>query len=124
MILRHDVKARHRTRLGSEKTRLCAAFYLPKVPVMPRLGLLTLIIFALPTMALATCDFAAAKKEIDHVLDQDKEKSAAFRKQMAAGYDSLDVLGKMLPAPAREKVESCRFEAGEYLTKRGFPPAH
>ena len=80
-------------------------------------------VFTLHT-AQAACDFAAAKKEIDQVLDQDKEKSASFRKQMAAGYDSLDVLGKMLPADAREKVEQCRFEAGEYLTKRGFPPAH
>lgn len=82
----------------------------------------TLLLSAQVT-ALA-CDFTAAKKEIDNVLDIDKEKSAVFRKQMAAGYDSLDVLGKMLPADAREKVEQCRFEAGEYLTKRGFPPAH
>ena len=85
---------------------------------------LILCMLALPVAANAACDFAAAKKEIDQILDADKEKAAAFRKQMSAGYDSLDVLGKMLGPSAREAVESCRFEAAEYLTKRGFPPAH
>ena len=75
-------------------------------------------------IAAAACDFPIVKKQIDEVLDQDKQKSAEFRRLMTSGYDSLDVLNRLVPDPMRDKLDACRFEAGEYLTKRGFPPSH
>jgi hypothetical protein len=89
----------------------------------PRFLFLALAL-SLPAPVFAACDFPTVRKEIDNVLDQDKQKSAEFRKQMASGSDSLYVMEKMVAASMREKLDECRFEAGEYLTKRGFPPAH
>jgi hypothetical protein len=76
------------------------------------------------TAPAAACDFAPVKKQIDVVLDQDQEKGARFRKEVAEGSDSLAVLGRLVSADMREKIDVCRFYAAEYLAKRGFPPAH
>lgn len=89
----------------------------------PRFLLFSLLLTA-AVPSFAACDFPPVKKEIDNVIDQDKEKSVVFKKEMSAGADSLYVMEKMVPATLREKLDECRFEAGEYLTKRGFPPAH
>lgn len=70
------------------------------------------------------CDFAPVKKEIDVVLDQDKEKAERFRREVKDGYDSMKVPNDLLPPQWRDKLDECRFFAAEYLAKRGFPPAH
>ena len=76
------------------------------------------------TAPAAACDFAPVKQQIDVVLDQDQEKGARFRKEVAEGSDSLAVLGRLVSEDMREKIDVCRFYAAEYLAKRGFPPAH
>jgi hypothetical protein len=72
----------------------------------------------------AACDFTPVKQQIDSILDQDKEKGARFRKEVAEGSDSLAVLGRLVSEDMRERIDVCRFYAAEYLAKRGFPPAH
>lgn len=71
-----------------------------------------------------SCDFAPVKKEIDTVLDQDKERGERFRKRVADGDDSMKVLTQLAPAELRPMIDNCRFFAAEYLAKRGYPPAH
>ena len=106
------IKARLWPRASSGKARL-----------WPRFGFLVMSLSVIAP-SFGACDFPVVKKEIDNVLDQDKEKAAAFKKEMSSGSDSLYVMEKMVAVPMREKLDECRFEAGEYLTKRGFPPAH
>ncbi len=77
--------------------------------------------FAAPSSA---CDFEPVKKGIDQILDRDKAKGEQFRRAIAEGSDSLAVVGSLVPAELREKLDACRFFAAEYLAKRGFPPAH
>ena len=95
---------------------------------LPRFFLLTVFTLTFgPTtapLARAQCEFVEVRKAIDNVLLEDAEKSASFKKEMAAGADSLYVMEKLVPVAMREKLDACRFEAGEYLTKRGYPPAH
>ena len=76
------------------------------------------------TPAHAACDFAAVKQQIDHVLDKDAAKAAKFRREVAEGADSTTMIETLVAADMRDKVDICRFEVGEYLTKRGFPPFH
>ena len=83
-----------------------------------------MIAAAVSTAPAAACDFEPVKKQIDIVLDQDKEKGARFRREVAEGSDSLAVLGRLVSEDMREKIDVCRFHAAEYLAKRGFPPAH
>ena len=89
----------------------------------PRFLFAAITLFAIAP-AFAACDFPEVKKEIDRVLDLDTQLGAQFRKQMTEGSDSLYVMEKMVVPALREKLDECRYEAGEYLTKRGFPPAH
>ena len=89
----------------------------------PRFLFAAIALFAVAP-AFAACDFPEVKKEIDRILDQEKQLGAEFRKQMTEGADSLYVMEKMAAPAMREKLDECRFEAGEYLAKRGFPPAH
>jgi hypothetical protein len=72
----------------------------------------------------ATCDFEPVKRQIDQILDKDKEKGDRFRREVAAGSDSLAVLERLVSEDMREKIDVCRFFAAEYLAKRGYPPAH
>ena len=90
------------------------------------LGLSAFVIVTLVSVApaLAACDFAPVKQQIDVILDQDKEKGARFRREVADGSDSIEVLNRLVSAQMREKIDVCRFYAAEYLAKRGFPPAH
>ena len=80
--------------------------------------------WGLSSATFAACDFSLVRKLIDEVIEQDKQKAGEFRSQVKSGYDSLDVLNRMVAPDMRDKVDACRFEAGEYLTKRGFPPGH
>ena len=72
----------------------------------------------------AACEFMIVRQQIDTVLDRDPEKSAKFRREVSSGSDSIAVLESLVSAEMREKIDICRFEAAEYLTKRGFPPFH
>jgi len=69
--------------------------------------------------AHAACEFAVVKQQIDAVLERDAEK---FRREVRSGMDSLEVVNSLVTAAMREKIDICRFEASEYLAKRGFPP--
>ena len=73
---------------------------------------------ASPVLA-QTCEFTAVKQEIDVVLQRDAEK---LRSEVKSGSDSLEVVLTLASAAMREKIDICRFEASEYLAKRGFPP--
>jgi hypothetical protein len=74
--------------------------------------------------AHAACDFAPVKQQIDNVLDKDAAKGAKFRKEVSEGADSTTMIEALVPGDMQDKVDICRFEVGEYLTKRGFPPFH
>jgi hypothetical protein len=84
------------------------------------IALLCLLIALAPLPAAAqSCDLAPVKEEIDRVLARDAEKLKA---EVKSGSDSLEVVSTLASAPMREKIDICRFEASEYLAKRGFPP--
>jgi hypothetical protein len=74
--------------------------------------------------AYAACDFVVVKQQIDIVLDRDAEKAAKFRREVASGSDSIAVIESLVSPEMAEKVDICRFDTAEYLTKRGFPPFH
>jgi len=71
-----------------------------------------------------TCNFENVKQHIDRVLDRDPELGALFRKEFKEGFDSIAILEKILGEETAKQVDICRFDVGEYLAKRGFPPAH
>jgi hypothetical protein len=83
---------------------------------------------AMTAMALdparAACDFTAVKQEIDVVLDRDAARAAKFRHEVVTGSDSIAVLESLVSPEMAKKIDICRFETAEYLTKRGFPPFH
>jgi len=72
----------------------------------------------------AACEFMIVKQQIDMILDRDLEKAAKFRREVSSGSDSIAVLESLVSSEMREKIDICRFDAAEYLTKRGFPPFH
>jgi hypothetical protein len=74
--------------------------------------------------AHAACDFGVVKQQIDTILDRDAEKAAKFRREVASGSDSIAVIESLVSPEMAEKVDICRFDTAEYLTKRGFPPFH
>jgi len=69
----------------------------------------------------AACHFSAVKIQIDAVLDRDAAEK--FR-EVASGADSIAVLESLVAPEMAKKIDICRFETAEYLTKRGFPPFH
>jgi hypothetical protein len=71
----------------------------------------------------AACVFPPVQQQIDAVL-ADAQKGEEFRRQVKSGYDSLDVMDKLFPPDQRQALDDCRYEAGEYMTRRGFPPGH
>jgi len=74
--------------------------------------------------ANAACEFAVVKQQIDIVLDRDAEKAVTFRREVISGADSIAALESLVSLEMREKIDICRFETAEYLTKRGYPPFH
>lgn len=74
--------------------------------------------------AHAACEFAVVKQQIDTLLDRDAEKGAKFRYEVKTGADSIAALEALMTADMQKKIDICRFETAEYLTKRGFPPTH
>jgi hypothetical protein len=77
-----------------------------------------------PAPALAACDFPAVKNQIDTVLDKDTARAEKFRREVASGADSIAALESLVAPEMAKKIDVCRFETAEYLTKRGFPPFH
>ena len=74
--------------------------------------------------AAATCDFMPVKQQIDIVLDRDTERGATFRREVASGSDSIAAMEALVSTEMREKIDVCRYDVAEYLTKRSFPPFH
>jgi hypothetical protein len=72
----------------------------------------------------AACDFAPVKQQIDIVLDRDAERGTTFRREVASGSDSIAAMEALVSGEMREKIDVCRYDVAEYLTKRGFPPFH
>lgn len=81
-------------------------------------------VLAVASPARASCEWPAAKKDIEEILDRDAAKGEEFRKQAKAGRDTLDAIEKLVDPAARARIQQCGYEAGEYLTQRGFPPLH
>ena len=77
-----------------------------------------------PAPAWAACDFPTVKQQIDTVLDRDAARGEKFRREVASGSDSIAVLESLVAPEMAKKIDICRFETAEYLTKRGFPPFH
>jgi hypothetical protein len=97
---------------ASDLPRFCLTAFLIAVLIAP----------AAPTRA--ACDFAPVKQQIDNVLDKDAAKAAKFRREVSEGSDSIAMMEKLVAEDTREQLDICRFEAGEYLAKRGYPPFH
>jgi hypothetical protein len=72
----------------------------------------------------APCEFPAVKQQIDIVLDRDAERGAKFRSEVVSGADSIAAMEALVSPEMRDKIDICRFDMTEYLTKRGFPPGH
>ena len=78
-----------------------------------------------PAAAQATCQhFTEVKAAIDNVIDTDAALGANFRKQFKEGADSIYIIEQLVDASMVKKVDICRYDVAEYLTKRGFPPPH
>ena len=115
--------------MRTDRGAACGSLPVTDIPgqgVLQRVLRLSAFVIATAICAVpaTACDFPLVKRAIDVVLDRDKERGAQFRRQVAEGSDSLAVLGRLLSADMREKLDVCRFYAAEYLAKRGFPPAH
>ena len=74
--------------------------------------------------AHAACQFAPVKQAIDTILDREVEKGAKFRSEVKSGADSIAVMESLVSTEMAEQIDICRYDVGEYLTKRGFPPFH
>ena len=72
----------------------------------------------------ATCDFPPVKQQIDIIIDTDATRGAEFRRQFKEGTESIAAIVSLVTAEWAEKIDNCRFDVAEYLTKRGFPPPH
>ena len=102
----------------------CQTFGMLSSDFLRLTALLVVALIAPGVPARAACDFPTVKQQIDNVLDKDPAKAAKFRREVSEGSDSIAMIEKLVAEDMREKVDVCRFEAGEYLTKRGFPPFH
>jgi hypothetical protein len=85
--------------------------------------LLSIVVLTHPAHA-ESCNFAPVKQQIDDVIDKDPAKGATFRKEVSEGADSITMVEKLSSPDMADKIDICRFQAAEYLTKRGFPPFH
>lgn len=82
-------------------------------------------VIASPGAAQPTCaHFAEVKVAIDNVIDKDANLGADFRRKFKEGEDSIFILEGILEAAIVKKMDICRYDVAEYLTKRGFPPPH
>ncbi len=71
-----------------------------------------------------SCDFGPVKEQIDAILDRDAARGEVFRKEIKEGADSIATMETLVSPEMRKQIDICRYYAGEYLTKRGFPPFH
>jgi hypothetical protein len=97
---------------------------------LPRAGACCLLLalgvaWSAPSPAkAAACDFAPVKQAIDQILDTDAVRGAKFRDEVADGADSTSMVESLVDADMQDQMDICRFQVGEYLTKRGYPPSH
>ncbi len=105
---------------------MTGTIFLPAISrhVLALAALAGMLCFAPVGASGAACDWAAAKADIDLVLDGDQTKSQAFRSLTANGKDSEDALLALASDEVKSRLRACGYEAAEYLTKRGFPPLH
>ena len=87
-------------------------------------GVLLCLGLSMQLVLAQSCDFAPVKAEIDQVIERDSVRAAKFRKEVAEGSDSIKVLTDLARKDLHKMIDICRFDVAEYLTKRGFPPAH
>jgi len=87
-------------------------------------GVLLCLGLSMQLVLAQSCDFAPVKSEIDQVIERDPVRAAKFRKEVAEGSDSIKVLTDLARKDLHAMIDICRFDVAEYLTKRGFPPAH
>jgi hypothetical protein len=88
------------------------------------LALLIASSFCASQAVAGACDWVKTKPVVDGLIDGDAPTAATFKKLAGDGNDSLEVLEDLSTAADRERLRDCRWEAGEYLTKLGFPPLH
>jgi hypothetical protein len=74
--------------------------------------------------AKAGCEITAVKRRIDAILDRDTGRAAKFREEVGSGANSIAVLESLVAPETARKIDACRFDTAEYLTRRGFPPFH
>lgn len=58
------------------------------------------------------------------MLDRDAARGAHFRKEFKEGADPIATLEAMVSPDMQKQIDICRYDVGEYLTKRGYPPFH
>ena len=86
---------------------------------------LALIATALPAQAMEKCvAFGELRGQIDALVKVGAPQAETFRSEVHSGADSLYMLEQISPPEMLGKLDICRFEVVEYLTKLGFPPAH
>ena len=96
----------------------------PKLVCLSAAVAISALVLPCPSAHAEACSFAPVKQQIDNVLDKDAAKGATFRKEVSEGADSITMVEKLVTPDMADKIDVCRFEAAEYLTKRGFPPFH
>jgi hypothetical protein len=99
----------------------------PRTRSLPRaigLSFVAIAAAAVTPADAAPCEFQTVKQQIDTVLDSDAERGAKFRGEVISGADSIAALESLVSSEMRDKIDICRFDVAEYLTKRGFPPFH
>jgi hypothetical protein len=75
--------------------------------------------------AAAACDdFPAVRAAVDKLIKTDPATAAAFQKEVKSGGDSLYTLEQMADAALQARIDACRFEIADHLTKQGYPPGH
>lgn len=94
------------------------------IPLAAALALSAAFAISASSAHAAACKFEPVKHAIDNLLDKDAAKGAIFRHEVADGADSITMVEKLVPPDVADMADICRFQVGEYLTKRGYPPFH
>lgn len=71
-----------------------------------------------------SCDWTAARKQIDIVLTEKPDDLRTLRREVADGMDGYEAFMALKSDKDKETVDACRFKAIEYLGKKGFQSMH
>lgn len=74
--------------------------------------------------AALSCDWTAARKQIDIVLTEKPDDLKTLRREVADGMDGYEAFMALKSEKDKEIVDACRFKAIEYLGKKGFQSLH